>query len=281
MATELRTLHIDTELQIEAYQFKGLMQKFSPHFHEYYVIGFIEAEQRQLICKGEEHIINPGDLLLFNPYDIHSCEQIDHLTLDYCCINISLDVMRELNDGQLPYFSQSVLVNHPLTQTLKNLHSYIVQSQNQQYPQQIECKKHKEELLQHLIQQLTQHYTNLSLSYSDTRHPNDQNVETICNYLEQHYSHTVTLAELSDLVGYSKYQLIRAFNQQKKITPYSYLETIRVNKAKELLEEGTQLIEVAVQTGFSDQSHLSKFFKKMVGLTPKQYLNVFQQERIS
>ncbi len=272
MANELRTLHLDAQLQIEAYQFQGIMQKFSPHFHEYYVIGFIEAGQRQLICKGKEYIINPGDLLLFNPYDIHSCEQIDHLTLDYRCINVSIDVMREFNQGELPYFAHNVLVDHPLTQTLKQLHSSIVSAEDQLA---------KEALFQQLLQSLIEQYTDTSVQHAHAVSHQHPDIQTVCHYLEQHYSQTVTLAELSDLIGYNKYQLIRAFQDEKKITPYNYLETIRINKAKELLEQGTPLIEVAIQTGFSDQSHFSKFFKKMVGLTPKQYLNVFRQERLS
>ena len=82
LINEQRTVYFDHDLKIEVYQFQGIMQKFPAHFHEFYVIGFIEKGQRQLICKGKQHIINPGDLLLFNPFDIHSCEQIDGKTLE-------------------------------------------------------------------------------------------------------------------------------------------------------------------------------------------------------
>lgn len=83
MREETRTLILDQDLQVEAYRFKGIMQKFPNHFHEYYVIGFIEKGQRYLLCQGQEYIINPGDLLLFNPHDTHSREQIDGKALDY------------------------------------------------------------------------------------------------------------------------------------------------------------------------------------------------------
>lgn len=67
MQNETRTLQLDPHLHIEAYRFKGIMQKFPNHFHDYYVIGFIEKGQRYLACQDQEYIINPGDLLLFNP----------------------------------------------------------------------------------------------------------------------------------------------------------------------------------------------------------------------
>jgi len=53
------------------------------------------------------------------------------------------------------------------------------------------------------------------------------------------------------------------------------LETIRINKAKTLLENGVQPIEAAIQTGFSDQSHFSHFFMRLIGLTPGQYRAMF------
>ncbi len=82
MKQEERTVCFDDELGIEAYRFKGIMQKFPNHFHEYYVIGFIESGRRHLSCKNKEYTIGPGDILLFNPRDNHTCEQIDGKTLD-------------------------------------------------------------------------------------------------------------------------------------------------------------------------------------------------------
>jgi transcriptional regulator GlxA family with amidase domain len=96
--------------------------------------------------------------------------------------------------------------------------------------------------------------------------------------LEENYTKTITLNDLSNLTGWSKYHLLRSFTKQKGISPYSYLETIRVNHAKKLLEQGVKPIEVTFLTGFSDQSHLTKFFKRLVGLTPKQYMRIFESE---
>jgi AraC-like DNA-binding protein len=61
----------------------------------------------------------------------------------------------------------------------------------------------------------------------------------------------------------------------KGITPYRYLETVRISQAKHLLENGVEPIETAHQTGFSDQSHFSNFFKEFIGITPKQYQKIF------
>ena len=75
MKKETRTVVYDGELRIEAYRFEGIVQPFPNHFHEHYVIGFVESGERCLSCRNREYIIGPGDILLFNPGDSHACVQ--------------------------------------------------------------------------------------------------------------------------------------------------------------------------------------------------------------
>ena len=63
-------------------------------------------------------------------------------------------------------------------------------------------------------------------------------VRAVCDYLEAHCDRRITLEQLSTLAGLSKYHLLRCFTRQKGITPYRYLETVRVNRARALLEQG-------------------------------------------
>ncbi|MEH7627927.1 AraC family transcriptional regulator [Bacillus subtilis] len=272
MQNETRTLQLDPHLHIEAYRFKGIMQKFPNHFHDYYVIGFIEKGQRYLACQDQEYIINPGDLLLFNPRDTHSCEQIDGRTLDYRCINVMPDIMEKAvkeitGSGHLPYFSQHVLFRHELTASLQELHILISEEKQ---------ALRKEELFLHLLEELIRHYSDVTF-LSSVPEPSDE-VKMVCEFLEEHYAENVTLNDLSELTGWSKYHLLRSFTKQKGITPNSFMETIRINQAKKLLEQGVRPIDAAFQTGFSDQSHMTKFFKRQVGLTPKQYMKIFEKE---
>ncbi|TDB51818.1 MULTISPECIES: AraC family transcriptional regulator [Bacillaceae] len=270
MSNEIRTAYLDPDLNIEAYQFKGIMQKFPAHFHEYYVIGFIEKGQRHLECKGNEYTINPGDLLLFNPYDTHSCEQIDNKTLDYRCINVKSEVMSKAmleitGSERLPIFNQSVLFQSEIVHSLKELHLKILEG---------ETEFKKEELFLHLLEELIQACSDLKVVAPN--HEISHEIKDVCDYLEENYAKAITLNDLSALIGWSKYHLLRSFIKQKKISPYRYLETIRVNEAKHMLEHGIKPIETAFLTGFSDQSHLTKCFKKLIGLTPKQYMKIFR-----
>ncbi|MEK3864434.1 AraC family transcriptional regulator [Paenibacillus sp. FSL H7-0716] len=272
MTREVRTVVFDRDLKFEAYRFEGIMQKFPNHFHDYYVIGFIEQGKRHLLCNQEEHILNSGDVVIFNPADPHACEQIDGRTLDYRCINIQPEVMREYvleisGIGYLPRFTHNVLYQSELSIPLHDLHQMILEDQSD---------FQKEELFLFLLEQLLREFTETETLYP-AQEPTSE-IKIICEYIELHYAQNITLNQLSELSGLSKYHLLRLFTRQKGISPYRYLETIRINHAKKLLEQGILPIEVASLTGFSDQSHFTNFFKRLIGLTPKQYMRIFVQQ---
>ena len=270
MKQEIRTVKYDAQLKVEAYHFQGIMQKFPNHFHEYYVIGFIEKGQRFLSCKNKEYTIEPGDLLMFNPRDNHACEQIDGKTLDYRCINIQPEIMNKAvfeitGKEYLPYFTPQVVFHSELVAVLRELHQIIMEE---------EKDFRKEEIFFFLLEQLIEEYTEQAMPTENTGQSTE--ARTICEFLEKHYMENISLDDLCRLTGLSKYYLLRSFTKQKGISPYSYLETIRIDNAKKMLEQGVLPIDVALQTGFTDQSHFSNFFKKFIGLTHKQYMNIFK-----
>ncbi|MCC0651784.1 MULTISPECIES: AraC family ligand binding domain-containing protein [unclassified Clostridioides] len=269
MKQEERTVCFDSELEIEAYRFKGIMQNFPNHFHEHYVIGFIEKGQRYLSCKNKKYTTSTGDLLLFNPFDSHTCEQIDNEVLDYRCINIKPEIMQKAileitGKNYLPQFNQQVIFRSELVPLLQELHHIIME-------EQLDFKK--EEIFFFLIEQIINEYTEPVLQ-SNSEKINTE-IQIVCDYLENNYAERIALDELSYLAKMNKYSLLRNFTKLKGITPYRYLENIRVNKAKKLLENGIEPIDAAIQTGFVDQSHFTNFFKNFIGLTPKQYQNIF------
>jgi len=269
LINETRIVCFDAELNIEAYNFKGIMQKFPNHFHDYYVIGFIENGKRHLSCKNKQYTIEMGDLVLFNPSDNHTCEQIDGRTLDYRCINIQKDVMRKVafeitGKEYVPYFIENVLFHNELVSSLRELHLMVMQE---------EKDFKKEELFLFIIEQLITEYSD-DVPATAIQETNTE-IKTVCDFLENNYMESISLNELSNLTGLNKYYLVHSFTKQKGISPYNYLETIRIGKAKKFLEQGIAPIDVAFQTGFTDQSHFTNFFKKLIGLTPKQYMNIF------
>lgn len=269
MKKELRTAVRDDRLRVEAYRFEGIAQPFPNHFHEYYVIGMIEAGERGLSCKNREYTVHPGNVLLFNPGDNHACAQSDGGTLDYRALNISGEVMLDLAEEvtgrrELPAFSSNVILDQEVVCCLRPLHERIMRGA---------CEFGGEEGLLLLISLLIQKYGQaFPFHLPECR----EEIETACAFMEQHYAERIRLDQICRCASLSKSTLLRAFTRSKGVTPYSYLENIRISRARKLLEEGVPPIEAALRTGFSDQSHFTNYFSRFIGLAPGAYQEIFR-----
>lgn len=88
-------------------------------------------------------------------------------------------------------------------------------------------------------------------------------------YLHAHATATLTLAELAEVSGLSRYHLIRSFARAYGLPPHAYLNQIRVAEARRQLAAG--VAPSAVEVGFFDQSHLIQHFKRAYAVTPAAY----------
>ncbi|WP_328340389.1 AraC family transcriptional regulator [Streptomyces violaceus] len=89
--------------------------------------------------------------------------------------------------------------------------------------------------------------------------------------LDERVVEGMELREASGLIGAHPAHLVRAFSAAYGIAPHQYLTSLRVGRARRLLLEGQTPSEVAVATGFYDQSHLTRHFRKLVGVPPGRY----------
>jgi AraC-like DNA-binding protein len=82
----------------------------------------------------------------------------------------------------------------------------------------------------------------------------------------------VSLARAADLLGAHPTHLVRAFRREVGIPPHRYLTGRRLDRARHLLLAGNRPSDVAVEVGFHDQAHLTRHFKRMLGVTPGAYV---------
>lgn len=263
-----RTAVYDEQLQLEAFHFEGIVQPFPNHFHEHYVIGFVEQGQRTLVCNTQEYLLRPGSIVLFNPGDSHGCTQTGGGTFAYCGFNISKQTMQEraaelTGEQMLPGFSQNVLTDDELLCCLRFLHRMVLRRADP-----LEREERFLLLLSLLFQRCGQ-----SFSLCTPECP--QEVDAARAFIRQHFAEHITLDDICRCAGLSKSTLLRAFARTKGITPYRYLETVRINAAKALLAQGVPPLEAALQTGFSDQSHFTHYFSSFIGLAPGVYREIF------
>ena len=97
-------------------------------------------------------------------------------------------------------------------------------------------------------------------------------LKRVREYIEDHLEETISIEALAGIVGLSMYHFARAFKQSEGLTPHDYLVQRRVRRAQELLAStDLPLSEIALASGFSDQSHCARRFREHVGITPSSY----------
>lgn len=106
--------------------------------------------------------------------------------------------------------------------------------------------------------------------------PKNAMVERAIALMEENFAHLYGVEELAQSLEVSKSHLIRVFSAEMGITPGQYLTHIRIERAKLFLQAGGYSLEmVAAMLGFSGANYFCKVFRKLTGLTPGQYIQLF------
>lgn len=241
--------------------------RYPPHFHDTWAVGVVETGLLRLGTARGEWIGGPGTILAFAPGEIHSAEALSARGYRYRMVYPSAELVREIgvSDGAHKVdqpFRTPVFTDHELAGMLARAHQPLMDG----------CRDAKaESRLVSTLRSLWRTHGGADAS-SASHHPGDLDaIERARDYLGARFSKQVRLAAVATECGMSAFQLIRVFHRVLGVTPYAYLVQLRVNRARDLLHQGVNVSEVAYSCGFSDQSHLTRVFKKAVGVPPGTY----------
>ncbi len=246
---------------------------FARHTHDRYAIGVIEAGAMGFFYRGENVVAPAGCINLCIPGEVHNghAEARDgwKYRMFYLDVELLQEVASEIGDryARLPYFKSGVIRDDTLAQQLRCLHILL----ENQDGDRLEQESRLVEFLGKMILRYADDPPALAYAGRELR-----SVEKIKDYLQLHYPVNVSIAELSRLVNLSRFHLVRVFRQATGMPPHAYLRQVRLQRAKDLLGRGEPIALVAGATGFSDQSHLTRWFKKWWGFTPREYSNRVQ-----
>jgi len=103
----------------------------------------------------------------------------------------------------------------------------------------------------------------------------NMHVKRIISWIDTHFHNQITLDNMADNLFISKYYMSRIFKDVTGYTIMQYLMSCRIKRAKYLLEiyPNKSILEVALESGFEDASHFSRFFRKQMKITPSEYRN--------
>jgi AraC-like DNA-binding protein len=257
----------NAQLDVELLQASHVRHAYPRHFHEYYVICVIEQGFQSFTHQDARHFTPPGGVILINPGAVHTGEAADERGFQMRCFYPTLSQMQmaayELTGRyeETPFF-KDVRVDHAWARnSILSLHKALTQEGNS-----LESESRFTWILSQLIRR------HASLRFGEQKLGNERTaVQRARWYIEQRFAEGLSLGELARHVSLSRYHLLRAFRAEVGMPPHAFLESVRIRRAQQLIEEGKPLVEVAVEVGFSSQSHLTERFKRILGVTPGQY----------
>ncbi|MEL6493116.1 MAG: AraC family transcriptional regulator [Cyanobacteria bacterium J06621_3] len=246
---------------------------FSRHAHEGFGIAILESGAMEFDYRGSKHTAPAGSVVITQPGEMHTGQAATVGGWTYRTLlpasNWLQQALSELTErhSATPYFATPVIHDKRLNRQLISLHRTLENSP---------CALERESRFLWALAQLIHAHATERPSAKDIGKEH-QSVQTVQDYLHSQYAYNISLNELANLVNLKPLRLLRAFRKQIGLPPHAYLNHIRVNRAQKLLVEGWSIIDAALETGFSDQSHLHRHFKKITGLTPGQYAQGVQK----
>jgi AraC-like DNA-binding protein len=253
-------------LEAKLCQVKTLSYK--KHFHEEYSIGIIDEGHSRVWCDGKYLEVGAGRLISIPPLLPHACNPDEKSDWTYKMLFIHPDwISRAL--GEEWVWNGSYFFHEEINRTCSVLLNRL-----------IGLLKHgaaplaTETLAIRFMEAAIERRRSLLGMPEESRETKEEKkLLLVRDYLHEHFLEKVTLEELENVSGLSRYRIIRLFNQQHRLPPHAYQNLLRVNYAKKLLHPEKPLADAAMEAGFYDQSHFTRMFKHCVGVTPQKYVN--------
>jgi AraC-like DNA-binding protein len=252
---------------IEFMQATFLKHSFARHSHDYFALGVIEKGVQTFSC-GPNHYETPaGGIFVINPGEPHTGETITPGGFSYSVFYPSAQlfekVASEITGRQqtTPFFANPRLDDPLLSKSLSKLARTLIEAKS---------ALEGEHCLLETFGLLVRRHAANRYAVQQVRRERAA-VRQVREYLESNYSENISLTALGEQVALSPFYLARVFRADTGMPPHIYLENVRVQRAQQLIAQGLPLAQVAQETGFSHQSHLTNCFKRFIGISPGQF----------
>src|SRR5690242_13064108 len=239
-------------------------EPYAPHVHEEYAVGACTAGREVIRYRGALHYAGPGSVVVLEPGEAHTGAPADPPDFTYRVMYPATGLL----PGQTPRFREPVIADPVLAAELRRLHAALGAGLAETQPLEAESR------LSWLLGELVRRHGCVSCDF-EVRGAG-RVTRLVMAQLADRLVSPPALAEIAAGTGLSRYQLIRSFRTEVGMPPYAWLAQHRVSQARALLERGCRPAEAAALTGFADQAHLTRWFRRVVGVTPGVYRNSVQ-----
>ena len=249
-------------LELKEAVFQNL--SFPAHLHDTYSIGIIEKGIEKLTFGDQEILTTAQSIVLINAFESHANSCFDTDAVHYKTIYISGDVIRFfLKKHGLTDHAQPVCFERQPVQDNLLYGSIIAFHQ---------CTTDiKEHLLNKIIEQLIRHQRTSTIDHKKQNLAENTLVLETELFIKNNLFEKINLTALALKLKTNKFKLIRSFKAKTGLTPIVFQIVHRIDAAKKMMRQDLPLTDIALATGFYDQSHFIHFFKEYVGVTPGEY----------
>lgn len=231
----------------------------------YFYLIFVLEGQAEFIYKQQKYRVQKSDLFCFFPHLAHEYYTDQEHPLQKVWIAFegpkSLELLERIGiNPSTPFMANAV--SEQILGLISNLFSIAHDNSRQGSD------------LARLIT-LHQIFEELSRNTSDVLRNfvcSDYWLQQGKDYIEMHYCDRVTIEQIAEHVGVDRAHFSRKFHSTFLISPAKYLQNLKINEAKRLLEQTTYNLSIIAQSiGYTDMSTFSKAFKKTAGIPPREY----------
>lgn len=237
------------------------------HWHDEYQFCLIEAGAGELLYRRSRHDTPPASLFLVCPGEVHSNRPFHAHGCSYRTLFIEplllTEVVCEMSDRspRIPSFASAVVQDSESLARFLALHRTLEATSST-----LEREGNLHDFLAFLILRYAEEKPSVL-----PRGRERLAVRRVRDYLSENFAENVRSDELAKIAGLSTFHLSRVFTSTVGLPPHAFQTQLRIAHAKVLLRTGMPISQVAAQTGFADQSHLTRHFKRSVALTPGRY----------
>ncbi len=242
--------------------------EYAPHAHDEFTVGVTTGGLETIAYRGGRIVSGPGTIVVLEPGEMHTGGPASPDGYSYRALYATPALLADgtLGGSGSPHFRDPVLDDSELAAALRHAHTDL-----SAHPDPLEA----ESRLPWLLTALTRRHST-SRAGDDTVPGAGPIALAVRDRLADDVLAPPSLAALAADFGLSRYQLLRAFRTTMGVPPYAWLAQYRVVRARALLDAGRRPAEVAGLVGFTDQAHLTRWFRRVLGVTPAAYRNSVQ-----
>ena len=240
---------------------------YGKHAHDDLALGVTLGGVQEFSCKGIRFQSTPGGIMLFNPGDVHNGNPGKDTVLRY--------TMLYIDPGEFLPLAGCVVGNVASARRFRETHFHdaalksLILGMSREIGLGNRSRIEFEYRLYAIAKRLAQRDGVFQRASWTT--DKDTLLLRVRDYINDNIAEDISIDDLSGVANMSKFHFIRLFRNQFGLTPHRYILNQRVNRARIALEKGTAPTDVAQEFVFFDVSHMNRHFKRIYGLTPKQY----------